>query len=188
MSADAPSFCSVNARQPAPSRPRCCHAIYGGFGTPLQSGLQLTRGWGVRGAFNHNWDPYWSTSLFGGASGLIYNDTAKTLWCGMYAGVSPNGTALPFGVAAPTGHPVTAISPDFHCDPGGTIGQIGLITRWTPVKNLTFSAEAMWTEIFTNMRGSAFYTPSSGFPLIQGTYQYGNMGTAEVELRVQRNF
>ena len=21
--------------------------------------------WGIRGAFNHNWDPYWSTSLWG---------------------------------------------------------------------------------------------------------------------------
>ena len=27
--------------------------------------LKLTDAWGVRGAFNHNWDPYWSTSLWG---------------------------------------------------------------------------------------------------------------------------
>src|SRR5205085_902339 len=27
--------------------------------------LKLTKAWGIRGAFNHNWDPYWSTSLFG---------------------------------------------------------------------------------------------------------------------------
>ena len=25
----------------------------------------LTKAWGIRGAFNHNWDPYWSSSLFG---------------------------------------------------------------------------------------------------------------------------
>jgi hypothetical protein len=24
--------------------------------------LKLTKSWGVRGVFNHNWDPYWSTS------------------------------------------------------------------------------------------------------------------------------
>src|ERR1700716_2147919 len=30
--------------------------------------LHLTEAWGVRGAFNHNWDPYWSSSLFGSAS------------------------------------------------------------------------------------------------------------------------
>jgi hypothetical protein len=126
----------------------------------------------------------------GGASSLIYNDTAKTLWCASYAGVTPNNIPVTtaFGIGQPTGRPVTITSADFHCDPGGTLGQIGLVTRWTPVKNLTFSGEVMYTELFTRMKGSAFYTPSSGFPLVQGTYQYGNMGTAEVELRVQRNF
>ena len=128
----------------------------------------------------------------GGASSLIYNDTAKNLWCASYAGTTSSG--VPINVATggavglPTGRPVTITSADFHCDPGGTLGQIGLVTRWTPVKNLTFSGEVMYTELFTRMKGSAFYTPSSGFPLVQGTYQYGNMGTAEVELRVQRNF
>jgi hypothetical protein len=28
-------------------------------------GIVLTTAWGLRGAFNHNWDPYWSSSLFG---------------------------------------------------------------------------------------------------------------------------
>src|SRR6201985_1990372 len=27
------------------------------------NGIKLTEAYGVRGAFNHNWDPYWSTSL-----------------------------------------------------------------------------------------------------------------------------
>jgi hypothetical protein len=30
------------------------------------------------------------------------------------------------------------------CDPGFTISEIGLVTRWTPVKNLTFSAEVLY--------------------------------------------
>src|SRR5690242_1607149 len=29
--------------------------------------LKLTEAYGIRGAFNHNWDPYWSTSIFGSA-------------------------------------------------------------------------------------------------------------------------
>ena len=164
-------------------------AVYGGFGTPAQAGLQLTRGWGFRGAFNHNWDPFWSSSLFGGIASLSYNQTAKNLWCASYTGLSPNGGPLPAGVPVPSGHPVEAVSADFSCDPGFTVAQIGLTTRWTPVKNLTFSGEVMWTELYTNMKGSAVFTPNSAFPLIgAATYQYGNMGTAEVELRVQRNF
>ena len=27
--------------------------------------IKLTEAWGLRGAFNHNWDPYWSTSFWG---------------------------------------------------------------------------------------------------------------------------
>jgi hypothetical protein len=39
------------------------------------------------------------------------------------------------------------------------------------------------------MQGSANFAPSSGFPLVGvSTYQYGNMGTASVNFRVQRNF
>jgi hypothetical protein len=30
--------------------------------------IHLTTAYGVRGAFNHNWDPYWSSSLFGSYS------------------------------------------------------------------------------------------------------------------------
>ena len=38
---------------------------FGGTG-----GLALTTAWGVRGAYNHNWDAYWSSSLFGSYSGV----------------------------------------------------------------------------------------------------------------------
>ena len=38
--------------------------------------LHLTTAYGVRGAFNHNWDPYWSTSLFGSYAAVRYDDTA----------------------------------------------------------------------------------------------------------------
>jgi hypothetical protein len=62
-------------------------AIYSGIspnnGNP-QTGLQLTNGWGFRGAFNHNWTPNWSSSLFGSIAGLSYNRTAKTPYCNSY--------------------------------------------------------------------------------------------------------
>ncbi len=62
-------------------------AMFGGSGSAYQSvgfgattdgvympgvggtgGIALTTAWGIRGAFNHNWDPYWSSSLFGSYS------------------------------------------------------------------------------------------------------------------------
>jgi len=37
------------------------------------NGIVLTSAWGIRGAFNHNWDPYWSSSLFGSYSSVRYD-------------------------------------------------------------------------------------------------------------------
>ena len=34
--------------------------------------LKLTEAFGFRGAYNHNWDPYWSSSLFGSWSAVRY--------------------------------------------------------------------------------------------------------------------
>ena len=39
--------------------------------------LHLTKAWGFRGAYNHNWDAYWSSSLFGGYGAVSYDNTAK---------------------------------------------------------------------------------------------------------------
>ncbi len=46
------------------------------------------------------------------------------------------------------------VSSNYSCDPGFSVSQIGLTTRWTPVKNLTFSSEVMYSYLHTNMRGS----------------------------------
>src|SRR3954471_4223532 len=93
--------------------------------------IQLTEAYGVRGAFNHNWDPYWSSSLFGSYSAVRYNGTASANYCAAFA-------------APVTGR---AFSADFSCNPDFNVSQLGLVTRWTPVKNLTFSAEVMWFHL-----------------------------------------
>ena len=153
----------------------------------LQTGLQLTNGWGFRGAFNHNWDPYWSSSLFGGIAGLSYNATAKTLYCNTYvanAGIAIRGTANVTNGGGTGG----TFGADSVCDPGFTISEIGLVTRWTPVKNLTLSAEVLYAYLKTNMSGTTTGAPSSMLPLANTTYTFGNNGTTSVEMRVQRNF
>ncbi len=38
--------------------------------------IKLTEAWGVRGAFNHNWDPFWSTSFWGSYAAVRYNGDA----------------------------------------------------------------------------------------------------------------
>jgi hypothetical protein len=147
---------------------------------------QLTRGWGFQGAYNHNWDPYWSTSLFGGIAGLSYNQTAKQLYCNTY--VANPGIAIRGGGVTGGGGSGGTFGAGSVCDPGFTISEIGLVTRWTPVKNLTFSAEVLYAYLKTNMSGTITGTPSSALPLAPTTYAFGNNGTASLNLRVQRNF
>jgi hypothetical protein len=50
--------------------------------------LHLTTAYGVRGAFNHNWDPYWSSGLFGSSSAVRYDGTAKARICANYIGLT----------------------------------------------------------------------------------------------------
>jgi hypothetical protein len=162
-------------------------SIYSGASAVnAQTQQQLTQGWGFRGAYNHNWDPYWSTSLFGGIAGLSYNQTAKQLYCNTYAVNA--GVAIAGGGVTGGGGSGGTFSPGSVCDPGFTISQIGMVTRWTPVKNLTFSTEVMYAYLKTNMSGSITGTPSSALPLSTQTYNFGSNGTTSVNFRVQRNF
>jgi hypothetical protein len=164
-------------------------SIYSGISAVNGNGQtqqQLTRGWGFNGAYNHNWDPYWSTSLFGGIAGLSYSQTAKQLYCNTY--VINAGVAIKGGGVTSGGGTGGTFGAGSACDPGFTISEIGLVTRWTPVKNLTFSAEVLYAYLKTNMSGTITGAPSSALPLAATTYNFGNNGTASLNLRVQRNF
>ncbi|MEA2922846.1 MAG: hypothetical protein QOF07_2816, partial [Bradyrhizobium sp.] len=139
--------------------------------------LKLTTAWGARGAFNHNWDPFWSTSVWGGFSAVRYggsaNDitTAKGQYCATYI--------------ASTGGLATK-SANFTCDPNFNVGMVGVTTRWTPVKNLTFSAEALWMGLNQKFTGTSLLTPTAPKPT--AFYEFKDQNTAAFNVRVQRNF
>jgi hypothetical protein len=139
---------------------------------PVASGgdgnIHLTTSYGVRGAFNHNWDPYWSSSLFGGMGWVRYDGTAQAEYCAAYG-------------AAVAGRGVT-----YTCNPNYSVAMLGTVTSWTPVKNLTFSAEAIWFHLNQGFSGSATFTP--GAPQPTQTWSYKNQDTLSLNVRVQRNF
>jgi hypothetical protein len=135
--------------------------------------LKLVDAWGVRGAFNHNWDPYWSSSLWGSYASVRYNGSstdltsAKGQWCANYnAG--------------------KAVSLDYSCNPDYNIAQVGLTTRWTPVKNLTFSAEVGAFFLDQKFTGSAILTPTAPKPT--AVYEFKDQSTVFLNVRAQRNF
>jgi hypothetical protein len=140
--------------------------------------LKLTTAFGVRGAFNHNWDPYWSSSLFGGVGWVRYGGQAGNLTTA--AGQYCNAYYKEIGVA----NMATST-----CNPNYSISMLGAVTRWTPVKNLTFSAETIWTHLNTGFTGTATLTPSATTsPLPTAVYQFKNQDTVSFNVRAQRNF
>jgi len=103
---------------------------------------EKTSVWGLRGAFNHNWDPYWATSVFGSYSAVTYTGAVKA--------------ALGW-------------NPDF------AISQIGVNVRWTPVRNLTFTGEALYTHLDQNLAPGSVYTGTANGAIARdtGTWTFG---------------
>jgi hypothetical protein len=172
-------------------------AVFAGTTSANGQSIQKVQSWGVRGAFNHNWDPYWSTAVFGGAAWLHFpgngpadaiagNPTAAGLVCAKLTGGVANGFGA--GVIGTAGATAVAGS-GYSCNPDYAVYQVGLLTRWTPVKNLTFSAEVMYMKLDQNMAGLFIPAVAPGTlakPIVP--YQWKDQDTVSMNVKVQRNF
>ena len=127
--------------------------------------IEKTTAWGLRGAYTHNWNPYWNSSLFGAYAAMSYSSTGKALVCANFAGLLTAGST---------------------CNPDFNIAQIGTITRWTPVKNLTFSGEVMYTNLDQKFSGS-IATPAIGTKPA-AIYELKDQNTWSFAVRAQRNW
>jgi hypothetical protein len=127
--------------------------------------IEKTTAWGVRGAYTHNWNPYWNSSLFGAYAGLSYTGAGKALVCANFAAVLTAGST---------------------CNPDFNMAQIGTITRWTPVKNLTFSGEVMYTNLDQKFSGS-IAAPAIGTKPA-AVYELKDQNTWSFAVRAQRNW
>ena len=134
--------------------------------------IQKTNGWGFRGAYVHNWTPNWETSVFGSYTQIDYNGTASAAICGVQAlntGAKFNG---------------------YSCNPDFKIWQVGSRTAWTPVRNLTFSGEVMYSYLDQSNTGSATFAAGNvaGTFKPAGVYDYKDQGIWSGNLRVRRTW
>ena len=136
--------------------------LFGGDGL-----IKLTTSYGFRGAFNHNWDPYWSSSLFGAYASVRNDSTAKAFFCAIYTAGK-------------------VVSADYSCNPDYNVSELGFVTRWTPLQNLTFSAETIWAHLDQKFTGAALLAPSAPKPAT--IYEFKDQNTFTLNVRVQRNF
>jgi hypothetical protein len=126
--------------------------------------------WGFRGGYTHNWNPYWNTGIYGAYAQVNYGATGSALVC---AGIAATGL-------------LTAGS---TCNPNFNIGQVGLITRWTPVKNLTFSADVTYTHLDQKFSGTAAVPATlTGVAKPAAVYELKDQDTVSMLLRAQRNW
>ncbi|GKQ55115.1 porin [Bradyrhizobium sp. Ce-3] len=137
---------------------------------------QLVSTWGFRGAYVHNWDPYWNTSIYGAYAGVMYNNTAKGLICGP----AGNGVGGTFGATFGTAGLAS-------CNPDYSIAQIGTQTQWTPVKNLTFMADLTFIHLDQKMAG---VVTTSGATVGKPTavYELKDQNNVLLLLRARRNW
>ncbi len=74
------------------------------------------------------------------------------------------------------------------CNPDYNIAQAGIITRWTPVKNLTFSADVTFSHLDQKMTGFVAYPGSSASGKPAAFYELKDQNNALLLLRAQRNW
>ncbi|NPV19813.1 porin [Bradyrhizobium aeschynomenes] len=133
------------------------------------TGLSTVQTWGMRGAFTHNWDPRWNSALYGAYAQVRYGQTGSSLIC---AGIA--ATAM-----------LTAGS---TCNPDFNLGQIGVITRWTPVKGLTFSADVTYSHLDQKYSGAVIAPAVASTAKPAAIYQLKDQDTVSMLLRAQRNW
>ncbi|MFG3594738.1 porin [Bradyrhizobium sp. RDI18] len=136
------------------------------------SDQQLTTTYGFNGAYTHNWNPFWNTAVYGAWAAVRYNSTAKGYICGAFVGT--------LGLSSGA----TGCNPDFN------YSVVGLITRWTPVKNMTFSADIAYVMLDQKYAsGSTVNLPvQTGIAKPAATYELKDQNSLQMMLRVQRNW
>jgi Porin subfamily len=133
---------------------------------------QLTKTYGFRGGYNHNWDAHWVSGFYGAWAAVSYNDTAKGYICSAVVA----GLSLSSGTAG--------------CNPDFNYAVAGVVTRWTPVKKLTFSADVayyMFDQRYAS--GSTVTLPlQTTIAKPAAVYELKNQASLVMLLRAERDF
>src|SRR5262249_39834722 len=116
-------------------------ATDGTFFSPASS-VQLTTAFSIYARFQHQWNPKWKSSLYGGYLEVDYNSTVTTFMCPV-GGLTGSPISTPFTGAA------TKCSPDF------SLWQVGTRTQWNPHPDLDIGVDVIWSHLNTAFAGTA---------------------------------
>ena len=143
------------------------------------SAIELTTAWAVQGGYDHHWSPTWNTTIFAGYANISYDATAKTYFSGALCGTGGTGASPQAAVRFAAGN---------NCSPNWSYLETGVRTSWTPLPGLTFSAESLYTYIWSGFNGAGNILASAPGARPTGVYTFSNQGIWSEYFRVQRNF
>ena len=132
------------------------------------TGIDTVKTWGFRGGYTHNWSPNWASAIYGAYGSVSYGSTGKGLICANFAVVA---------------------NPGATCNPDFNLAAIGTNVVWTPVKNLAFTADVVWTHLDQKYSGTA--TNPTGIASLAkpgAVYELKDQNSVSMLLRAQRNF
>lgn len=158
-----------------------------GFGYVLDgvygpgTSVQQSSAWEVTAYYEHYWNPAWRTSLFGNYSHISYGAAGDAMLfqafgAGGKLGYSTSTTTATAGTLNATG----------NFDLGLT--SVGTRTAWTPVQNLTLSAEFVYSYMDQNLNGTYNSTASGVSGKAASNYQLKDQNIYSGSLQILRSF
>jgi hypothetical protein len=143
--------------------------------------IEKSKAWEIDAYFEHYWNPAWRTSVFGSYNHISYGSAGDAALTAAFSAGGANATG--FGIISGTTGSWTA-----------NLIQVGTKTAWTPVQNLTFSAEFIWSHIDQNLGGT--FTAGTagaipGYPAASGSgslWQIRDQNAFNGALQVLRSF
>ncbi|MEW6642446.1 MAG: porin [Pseudomonadota bacterium] len=137
------------------------------------SSIDLSSAWEVSAYYEHYWTPAWRTSLFGSYTSITYGSAGNAALL-----AAANGTLLNTGSFNGTN------TGNFNF----AVAQVGTRTAWTPVQNLTLSAEFVYSRLIQNQNGT-FTANANTIPgVAAGSFEMKNQNLFNGSVQILRSF
>ena len=127
-----------------------------------------------------------------GASAVVTTTTGTPTGTGASTVLTPPSTTATSAGPLICANPASSLRHTawvHHCNPDFNVAQSVVITRWTPVKGLTFSADFIWTRL-DQKSGYGCYSGRASTALAKpaAVYELKDQDSVNLLLRAQRNW
>jgi hypothetical protein len=147
--------------------------VYSGTSLANGTNISLSNSWEVSAFYEHYWNPAWRTSIFGNYSAISYG---------------AGNAALLAALSNPAQNPAVGFFTATSGSMNFATAQVGTRTAWTPVKNLTFSAEFLYSRMLPSLTGTFTNTGGITGAPAGAVYSVGAQNIYNGAVQVLRSF